>query len=48
MNMSTPSSPLVIGMILFPDLTQLDLSGPYEVSMDSALRQTQLGPAVHR
>jgi cyclohexyl-isocyanide hydratase len=23
--------PLVIGMILFPDLTQLDLTGPYEV-----------------
>jgi len=23
--------PLVIAMILFPDLTQLDLAGPYEV-----------------
>jgi cyclohexyl-isocyanide hydratase len=31
MNMSMSHSPLVIGMILFPDLTQLDLTGPYEV-----------------
>lgn len=30
-NMSNPDRPLVIGMILFPDLTQLDLTGPYEV-----------------
>ncbi len=29
--MSNPDGPLVIGMILFPDLTQLDLTGPYEV-----------------
>jgi len=31
MNMSISNRPLVIGMILFPDLTQLDLTGPYEV-----------------
>lgn len=30
-NMNNPDRPLVIGMILFPDLTQLDLTGPYEV-----------------
>jgi cyclohexyl-isocyanide hydratase len=24
-------SPLVIGMVLFPDFTQLDLTGPYEI-----------------
>lgn len=29
--MSTTNRPLVIGLILFPDLTQLDLTGPYEV-----------------
>jgi cyclohexyl-isocyanide hydratase len=29
--MSISNSPLVIGMILFPNLTQLDLTGPYEV-----------------
>lgn len=29
--MTQASSPLIIGMILFPDLTQLDLTGPYEV-----------------
>jgi len=29
MNM-TPAS-LTVGMVLFPDLTQLDLTGPYEV-----------------
>ena len=26
-----PSSPLSVGMVLFPRLTQLDLTGPYEV-----------------
>ncbi len=31
MNMSRNHSALVIGMLLFPDLTQLDLTGPYEV-----------------
>lgn len=31
MNMSILNHPLVVGMILFPDLTQLDLTGPYEV-----------------
>ena len=31
MNMDLSHSPLVIGMILFPNLTQLDLTGPYEV-----------------
>lgn len=29
--MNTPYSSLVIGMILFPDLTQLDVAGPYGV-----------------
>src|SRR5438105_9613114 len=29
--MNMTHHPLVIGMILFPDLTQLDLTGPYEV-----------------
>src|SRR5690349_1319799 len=29
--MSSSYRPLTIGMILFPDLTQLDLTGPYEV-----------------
>jgi cyclohexyl-isocyanide hydratase len=29
--MKISHSPLVIGMVLFPDLTQLDLSGPHEV-----------------
>lgn len=29
--MNLSNSPLVIGMILFPNLTQLDLTGPYEV-----------------
>jgi cyclohexyl-isocyanide hydratase len=29
--MKISHSPLVIGMILFPDLTQLDLTGPHEV-----------------
>jgi len=24
-------TPLTVGMLLFPDLTQLDLTGPYEV-----------------
>ena len=27
----TPSSPLTIGLVLFPDITQLDLTGPSEV-----------------
>jgi hypothetical protein len=31
MNMSITDHPLVIGMNLFPELTQLDLTGPYEV-----------------
>src|SRR5262250_1365600 len=31
MNISLKDRPLVIGMILFPNLTQLDLTGPYEV-----------------
>src|SRR5690349_2595595 len=26
-----PAKPLTVGMILFPNLTQLDLTGPYEV-----------------
>src|SRR5215470_2128660 len=25
------SSPLTVGLLVFPDLTQLDLTGPYEV-----------------
>jgi cyclohexyl-isocyanide hydratase len=29
--MKISHSPLVIGMVLFPDLTQLDLTGPHEV-----------------
>jgi cyclohexyl-isocyanide hydratase len=29
--MTQDTSPLMIGMVLFPDLTQLDLTGPYEV-----------------
>jgi cyclohexyl-isocyanide hydratase len=29
--MTQDTSPLSIGMVLFPDLTQLDLTGPYEV-----------------
>lgn len=29
--MTRSSTPLQIGMVLFPDLTQLDLTGPYEV-----------------
>jgi cyclohexyl-isocyanide hydratase len=29
--MTQDTSPLIIGMILFPNLTQLDLTGPYEV-----------------
>ncbi len=31
MSTETRSSPLSIGMVLFPQLTQLDLTGPYEV-----------------
>ena len=31
MDTTLKERPLVIGMILFPDLTQLDLTGPYEV-----------------
>lgn len=31
MTVNTTNRPLSIGMILFPDLTQLDLTGPYEV-----------------
>lgn len=27
----TPSAPLTVGMVLFPGVTQLDLTGPYEV-----------------
>ncbi|MBC8076189.1 MAG: DJ-1/PfpI family protein [Chloroflexales bacterium] len=31
MTLNTASPPFTIGMVLFPDLTQLDLTGPYEV-----------------
>jgi cyclohexyl-isocyanide hydratase len=31
MHMTPPSAPLSIGMVLFPGLTQLDLTGAYEV-----------------
>ena len=31
MTQSPPLRPLTIGLVLFPDLTQLDLTGPYEV-----------------
>jgi cyclohexyl-isocyanide hydratase len=29
--MSTPAKPFRIGLLLFPDITQLDMTGPYEV-----------------
>jgi cyclohexyl-isocyanide hydratase len=29
--MALTPPPLTVGMVLFPDLTQLDLAGPYEV-----------------
>ena len=31
MHMTTPHAPLAVGMVLFPGLTQLDLTGAYEV-----------------
>ena len=31
MHMTSPSAPLSVGMVLFPGLTQLDLTGAYEV-----------------
>ena len=31
MTVAPSPAPVTVGMVLFPDLTQLDLTGPYEV-----------------